>query len=457
MIKQLSLILLFLFSANLSAETPFFVPPKPERETLPSGMKLFVMTDATLPTAEIQIYVRGGSLGDPAGKEGLVSLTYGALRASGSLKNRSKEIEERLEFMGASLEMGTEKEFAQISLKLLSKDLENGLAILFELLREPAFESQEVETVRKRKIEALSREAEKPMGMAFRRFPKIIYGSKNPFGRRPTVRSLKKIRRDDLIRTHRELIGPDRMIVAASGDFSKLELTRILKMQTAGWKPVSSSLPSCPPVEKKFKKENWLLVQKGLTQSTILTGHLGTDRSDPDRFALMVMNYILGGSGSLSSRLGDRVRVKEGKAYGIWSEWTFEKEPGMFYVATQTAAEQTGEVLQLLDEMLTQFVQRPEITEEELDRAKSSILRSFFFSYETSFQLVKDLARLDLLGYPENYLEEFQHKISVLTREDLERVIRKYLHSGERKTFVITDPSVKKRLKPFGSFKRVKQ
>lgn len=128
----------------------------------------------------------------------------------------------------------------------------------------------------------------------------------------------------------------------------------------------------------------------------------------------------------------------------------------MFYVATQTAAEQTGEVLQLLDEMLTQFVQRPEITEEELDRAKSSILRSFFFSYETSFQLVKDLARLDLLGYPENYLEEFQHKISVLTREDLERVIRKYLHSGERKTFVITDPSVKKRLKPFGSFKRVK-
>ncbi|MBI2499973.1 MAG: insulinase family protein, partial [Deltaproteobacteria bacterium] len=86
MIKQLSLILLFLFSANLSAETPFFVPPKPERETLPSGMKLFIMTDATLPTAEIQIYVRGGSLGDPAGKEGLVSLTYGALRASGSLK-----------------------------------------------------------------------------------------------------------------------------------------------------------------------------------------------------------------------------------------------------------------------------------------------------------------------------------------------------------------------------------
>ena len=167
---------------------------------------------------------------------------------------------------------------------------------------------------------------------------------------------------------------------------------------------------------------------KGLTQSTILIGHLGEKRNNPDKFALLVMNTILGGSGAMTSRLGETIRSSEGKAYMVWSDFGFGRDEGLFRVITQTAAPNTLWVIRKVQEMLKETAESPRFTKEELERAKKSILRSLVRDYETRFSQVKDLARFRLLDYPSPYLEVFQKEINRVDTGDLERVARQYLH-----------------------------
>ncbi|MBI4373828.1 MAG: insulinase family protein, partial [Deltaproteobacteria bacterium] len=160
---------------------------------------------------------------------------------------------------------------------------------------------------------------------------------------------------------------------------------------------------------------------------------------------------------SLSSRLGQRIRTEEGRAYGVWSQYGFGPERGLFYAAAQTEGGQTKEVVEGVGEIIRKMTTNPEISDEELERAKRAILSSFYFVYETPFGLVKDLAKFYLWGYPENYLETFQREVSSLTREEIERVCREHLHPEGLKIVIVADPAVLDGLKSLGKFKAVKR
>lgn len=449
----MKLIFLICLPAVAFASSAFFQPPKPTVDTLPSGTTLFLLEDHEFPTVELLLYLKGGSVLDPKGKEGLLALTLDAMRYGGTSR-KAQEIEEELERLGVDLNVGTNEEYGYFSLRVLKKNLSRALEILFELLRHPAFNEEQVKVLKDQVVETLLREEEDPLALVLQQFQRVVYGDASPWGGYPTVRSLQKIRREDLINFYERTIAPDRMVVASSGDFTILEMIREIKIQTAGWQS-GKSLPEIPAVQHNFKEERWFLPRPGLTQSTIMVGHLGAKRDNPDKYPLLVMNYILGGGSSLTSRLGETIRTQEGKAYSVWSHFGFGKEEGIFSAGAQTAVPQTVAVTKRMLEMIGQMAKEPRLTESEVERAKSAILRSLFFDYETSQALVRDLAKFYLWGYPENYLAEFQRKISSLTREDVERVVS-YLHPEGLKILIIGNDQIRKELKSIGKFKRLK-
>lgn len=422
---------------------PFFKPLEPVTHQLSNGMEVFCIEDHEFPTAQLFLYIRGGSVYDPKEKEGLASIAMQTIRLGGvgGDKPRSPDsVEQTLEFVGASLEMGSSAEYYSASLTLMKKDLGTGLDLLFDLLRKPALDSGRFQIVKVKAQEGLAREKEDPLMLGYREYPRMVYGEDNPWGRRPAPKSVRQITREDVKKFHRESIHPDRMILAASGDFSAQELVSEIEKRTGDWRSSGAELIPPTPVEERFERGVSLVARKGLTQTTILSGHLGARRENPDKFPILVMNFVLGGGGALSSRLGDTIRTSAGKAYAVWSDYGFGKDYGLFRAVAQTASENTGWVVLKMHQMIREMNENPNFTDEEIHRAKQAILTSLIFDFETRFSQVKEQAKFHLWSYPPNYLEIFQREIAKVSKSDLERVAKRYLHPDGLKTLLISDP-----------------
>ena len=423
----------------------FFIPLKPVHKTLPNGIQLLLLEDHELPTVQMAVFIRGGAIYDPQGKEGLSALSMQVIRQGGiaTPKQNPEDIEQNLEFVGASLEMGSSAEYHSASLALMKKDLDLGIKTLVNLLRYPALDEGRFILLRNRMKESLRRDLEEPMKLGAREFPGLVYGQENPWAKKVTEKSLEAIRWEDVKNFHTDWIGthPERILLAAAGDFSVEEIVAKIEAQTKDWVAKEHpDLPSIPATPQKFMRHLALVSHPGLTQTTIVMGHLGGRRDNPDKFPLLVMNFILGGSGALTSRMGDEIRTTAGKAYGVWSDFGFGRDYGLFRAIAQTASANTQWVTEKMISMITEMSQHPQFTAEEIERAKQSILRSLTFDFETRFAQVKQQALFKLWGYPENYLEIFQKEIARVNAKELERVAKKYLHPEGLQILLIADP-----------------
>ncbi|HSA60581.1 MAG TPA: pitrilysin family protein [bacterium] len=433
------LIVAALGCAGKPSSDGFFVPLKPSLTVLPNGIEVMVLEDPEFPTLQMQLSVRGGSVYDPPGREGLASLAMQAARLGGAEGRDPASIEEDLEFVGASLEMGASSEYLSASLSLLTKDVDLGLDILFDLLRKPALDAARFGIVKERMKDAILRDEEDPLHLAYREFPGMIYGSASPWGRKATVESIGAVTRDDVVAFCQAALKPDRILIAVSGDVSEKEIVEKIRGRTEGWQKAAEPLPGIPPVTPAYLAASAALPRPDLTQSTVVMGHLGAKRDNPDKFALIVMNFILGGSGSLTSRMGEEIRSTAGKAYGVWSDFGFGRDLGIFRTVAQTALENTGWVIHKMKEMVTALAQDGGVTPEETSAAKRAILRGLVFDFETRFAQVREQARFRLWGYPDDYLVRFQKGIAAVTPEDVLRVAKQYLHPEGLKVLVVTD------------------
>ncbi len=444
-----ALIALMLCSLSLPVfAKDIFVPRKPAHTVLRNGLEIYFIEDRELPVVDLMFYVRGGSVYDPVGKEGLSSVTMQSLRLGGTLSLSPDDVEEALEQVAGTLEMGSQPEYFSGTLSILRKDTDLGLDLLFSLLRTPRFEEDRFRLVKAHAIEALERETEDPFVYANKEFSKMIYQNDlkplqptNAWGRFPTERSLQSLSWDDVKAHYRKMIAPDRLIIAVAGNIGFQELVSKIETRTQGWARSSSPLSPIHPVKPEGMPRVKTLTRPGLTQSTIFVGHLGTSRDNPDKFALQVMNFLLGGGGALNSRMGEEIRSNAGKAYVVYSDFGFGKDRGVFRLMAQTALENTEWVVDKMRTMVTDFSRGTKnglATREEVERAKRGPLRSLIFDFETSFAQVKEQARFALLGYPDDYIEIFQRKIHTLSVSEINHVAQKYLKPDAISTLILT-------------------
>lgn len=438
---------------RLSDRPPVEVhPPEVTIQTLSNGMKVYLLEDHELPVFQMAAFVRGGAVNDPADKVGLASMVGTTLRTGGTKKRSVEEIDRFLDNRGASLDTGMAGEYGTAGLQGLVQDIGDLVPLFFEVLSSPRFDPGQVELARMRKIEGLKRQNDDPEKIAFREFPKLLYGDKSPWARTPSRESLQKISRDDLLHFHDFYYHPDRVILAVSGDFKKDDMIRLLEKSAQGWGPAGAPLPPLEPVRKEWEGGVFGINKKGV-QSTVVMGHFGEKRFNPDKFALILMNYMLGGD-IFSSRLGEEVRSDRGLAYSIFSHFGLETELGLFYVIAQTRSETTGEVVGLVQKEIARFHDGLDLSESALQFAKGAILLQLAGDWEPRFNYVKERARLGFYGYPENYLDIYRKKLGEVTLAQVKEAARKYLFPEKLKILVVGDlQTVDGQLKKFGELK----
>ncbi len=413
------------------------IPPV-TRRTMDNGMKLLLLKDDELPVVRGFLYVRTGSIHEPADKVGLAELLGAMLRAGGTLKTPAAQFDQALASMGAEISAEVGREYGLISFKSLKDDLPQVLKLVFEMLREPAFDPKKIEVKKIQMLEGLRRENDNPAEIAMREFPKRIYGPDNIWARSPTPESIQAISRDDLLSFHQKFFYPERMILAISGDFSESEVLAELARVTGGWPKAPADLQKVAELETHWSSELFL-IPKSADQATLVLGHYGDKRTNPDKYALLLLNEILGGD-ALTSRLGKKIRSSLGLVYGIYTRYGLQTDYGTFFILAQTKAASAQKVLEEVRAQLEQIRKVGDLTEAEMDFYKDSLLNSLYAQYEPKFNFAKDEARFDYFNYPPNYLELFRRKIQEVTLEDLRRVAQKYLRPEALKILLVGDP-----------------
>ncbi len=428
------LFLILLFGIGLGEGSGQAFPPV-QRQVLSNRMVLLIAEEHSLPFLTIQLLTRAGSGKDPAGEEGLARLTARGLLL-GTAGHAAAALNEELDFLGASLDSSAGRDYATLALRVLKKDLEKGFGLFLEAVTQPLFPPEEVRNEVQRTLAAIRSAEDRPEKVAEKAFEENLY-LEGPY-RHPvegTRESVSRLQPEALARFYREHYSPANSILAVVGDITPQEVqTRLVPWleKWAGGKPLSAPARTVfAPGPKTIK------IQRPLTQANIILGQGGVQRDNPDFYALTVMNYILGGGG-FSSRLLEEIRNKRGLAYYVGSFFDPGKDPGSFQVVLQTKNSSAREAIGLAREQMER-IRKDKVSEKELEGAHKYLVGSFPMRFDTQGKLSTFILQVEFYGLGRDYAERYPRLIQKVSRDDVLRVARKYLHPDRDLLVVVAD------------------
>lgn len=415
-----------------------FVFPAVEKQQLANGMKLYLKEDHELPLVDMTLMIGGGSIEEPLEKTGLSELFAAVLETGGAGELSPQELEAELEALAVELSVTSSTYHYAINLSLHQQDLPRGLEILAGILRHPRFDSERLELARKQLLESIHRQNDEPGSLAQRLLREAVY-PQHPFGSSPKVEVVEKFSRDDLLRVQQRCLQPDNIWIAASGAFEQSQLIALLEQNFADWRSTQRAkipLPQLP----QAPAGRVLVVKKEIPQTSIVLGHPGINKDNPDQFALRVANFILGGGG-FNSRMMREIRSNRGLAYSVYSYFEVGRRlPEMFIASSETKCQSTVEVVTLMRQLMRQLRDEP-VSAAELELAKQSLINSFVFAFSDTHSIVSRKVRLDFFDYPEDYLETYREKVAAITVADVQRVARQYLQPDKLQIVLVGDPA----------------
>ncbi len=427
-----------------------FEIPDAEQFTLDNGIRVFFYEDRSLPVVAMDVLFKTGEIRVPGEKAGLADICGTVLRTGGTETVPADEFDQRLDFVGSSLSSSCETEMARISLRTLREYVEECLYLTSLMLKEPVFAQAKLDIARENKLEEIRRENDDPHTIVRREFYRKVFPD-HPYGRSATEASISSVTRLDLIDFYRSTYAPSECVVALSGDLSRVDAEVMLKEYFKDWRPDES-----PPMEftpSPSAEPGVFFVQKDMSQSYIRLGHQGIGRTNPERFAVEVMNHILGVG--FTSRLTSKIRVEKGLAYSVGSSFYQMDSTGSFYVYCQTKGEKTGEAVSLMISEIKRFISEG-ATADELESARNSIINSDVFNYATPHQVAIARAMLDFNEMPPDGAKQRIEKIRAVTLADVSRVARRYLNPEQFTIIVVgNEELVGNQLEEFGAVSRI--
>ncbi len=411
--RALFLLLLIAFAAPAAAQGQ-----RIERVTSPAGIEAWLIRDATLPLLAIEFSWRGGSSLDPDGKEGRAAMTADLL-VQGAGARSQQEFSAMLEDRSISLGFSAGADTVQGSLRVLSRDKDLGVELLADALARPRFEAAQIERIRASILSGLSRDEGSPETIGRRAFARAAFGA-HPYSRptRGTPESVRALTEADLRDELASVYARDNLFVAAVGDIAPDELGRLVDRAFAGL-PARARAANVP-VAAIGGAGRTIVLQRPGSQTFTLFGHAGISRDDPDLFAAMVVNYILGGGG-FNSRLMLSVRERAGLTYGIGTGLAIFERANLVQGSTSSENGTVGRALDLVRaEWARMGSDGP--TEEELQGAKDYLLGSFPLQFDGVSRIARLLVNARLDGRGTDWFEERQRRIAAVTLADARRV-----------------------------------
>ena len=415
---------------------PAQLPPTREA-TLPNGVHLLVVESHKLPVLSINMAFRAGDFTDPAGKEGLASLTA-TLLTKGAGARTAEQISQTIEGVGGSIGAGTDDDVLSVGANGMSTDKELIFSLLGDVVARPTFDQKEVDLAKTQLLSALRLQNSNPGAIAARTFNRALYGSL-PYGQSASPASVQAITRDDIVAFHRNRVKPQGTLLVVAGDIDLATATRLATAAFNGWTGAPAPVPALGTPKAPAKTKIILVDRPSSVQANILVGYPSFTATDPRRYPLTVANRVLGGGAH--ARLFTILREQKSWTYGSYSAIADVRGVGDLTANVEARNEVADSALVELLAQLSRLRTEP-VPAQEFGDAKNAITGSYPLGLETARQLALALANARLLGLPADYVSTYRNRIAAVTPASVQAAVKQVVRPNGALVVVVGDAGI---------------
>lgn len=408
-----------------------------QQVTSPEGIGAWLVEDHSVPIVTLRFAFPGGAAVDPAGKGGLAGMVADLLD-EGAGPYDSTAYHARLEELGGYLNLSAGQDDFTGSLRMLKQNLRDTAELLHLSLTVPSFAPDAVERIRADVMAALARQARSPHAIASRLWMRDAF-DRHPYGSSASgsEASVAAITRDDLAGYVVSRFRRKGLVIGIVGDLDAAEAAALLD-QVFGELPAGQEAAEVP--DAKPDDDGALVVSKWpVPQSIVAFGQIGLKRDDPDWYAALVLNDILGGGG-FRGRLMNEIREKRGLAYGVSTALVPYRHAGLILGNVATENGRVGETIALV-RAEWQRMRDLGPTEAELDAAKTYLTGSFPLSLDSTTHIAAVLVQMQLDGLGIDYLDHRAALIDAVTLDRVRVLARRLLDPSGLSFVVVGEPA----------------
>ena len=393
--------------------------------TLDNGLEVIFVEQHEVPQVQLQLVVGGSDIQAPREKQGVADLMT-MLLTKGTVKKSADTISELIENVGGSISASASLEWTVVSADALTTDTKLVFDLLSEVARYSVFPQAELDVAKTQTLSFLDLDAVDPDSMADRQFGRVAFGG-HPYSYIETAETVTNLTRDDLRKFHRTYYRPNNALLIIVGDLTAEEAQAQAERAFGLWMPAEvPELFDYPVAEPADTSVIYLVDRPDSEQATIQVGNLAIDARNPDRYALEVLNSLLG-SGS-SSRLYMNLREDKGYTYGIYSRFARPNDVGSFRVYGDFDQAAAGASIEEILSELAKVRTEP-IPAEEAENAKSKLIGGFALAMEDPGVYANQLAVRALTGVPIEELNDYLPTLEAVTAEEVQAAAVEYINS----------------------------
>ncbi|HSN70832.1 MAG TPA: pitrilysin family protein [Steroidobacteraceae bacterium] len=426
----------------LARETPPEpAPPRPlvlpehDTITLDNGLEVTFIEFGDVPKVTVSAVVRAGALNE--GRNAWLARLTAQMLGEGTTQRSASEVAVAAANMGGQLATGAGDDETSATLDVLSEYGPDAVALLAEVLTQPAFAASEFDRIRQDALRSLSVARTQPQALAGEAFRSALYGE-HPYGIVfPSEAQLGTYAIEDVRRFYEANYGAERTHLYVAGRFDRAAMEQAIRESFGTWRRGPQILVDIP--EPSDKAQVRLISRPGAPQSTIYLGLPVIDPQHPDFMALSVMNTLLGGS--FASRITSNIREDKGYTYSPNSSFATRYRDTAWVQAADVTTQHTGAALAEIYKEIDRLRQEPP-SAAELEATQNYRNGIFLLSNATAQGLLGQLAFVDLHELPDDWLTTFVDRLYAVTPEDVTRVARQYLDPRAMTLVVVGDLDV---------------
>jgi zinc protease len=430
--------------------------PAFQTATLANGAVVALVEKRDTPLIAMNVTVRGGALGDPAGKDGTASL-FADLVQKGAGSRSAVQFAEAIENVGGSLSAGAGSESLGINASFMSRDAELMLELTADLLQRPRLDATEFDRVRTLAIQSIAAAKDSDPRALMSSYGNAWLFQGHPYGRPVggSEATLAAVRLEDLQRFYAEQVGGDRLIITVVGDFDARTMLQQLERSFGAWRKAGAAVPAAPAPAKVAGRSVLLVDKPGATQTYFWLGSVGASRTDPARTAQSVVNTVFGGR--FTSMLNTELRVNSGLTYGARASFDRSLQPGAFSIASYTETGKTTQAIDLALDTLARLHQAG-LDADQLKSSQNYMLGQFPPTIETNGQIAARLAEMLFYDLGPEDVNEYAQRVSVVDAAAVRGTIERSFPQPDRLVLVLIGDAAKIRdaVKKYGPVTEMK-
>jgi zinc protease len=381
----------------------------------------------------------GGGSAESAELSGVTALTGRAL-TEGTARRDALAFIEASELLGAEIHADASWEALTATMEVPRSRFAPALALLAEMVLEPAFPESEVERLRDERVNDLLQARANPRRRSERVFPEVIYDDASPY-RRPLggiEETVKRLDRDQVAKRHAQASSPQTATLVVAGDLSGLDLPAIVEQNLGAWQSAGGGggWAQTHTGSNAAGSRVVLVDRPGSAQSELRIGHVGLKRKTDDFYAVSVLNAILGGI--FDSRLNRVIREEKGYSYSIWSSFEMRRAAGPFVIRTAVETDVTAPALTDIVAIVN-GIREAEVEPTELETARDYLVGVFPLRFEVPSQVAAALAGLVIHELPDDELDHYRPQVAAVSAADLLDVARRRILPEQLSIVIVGD------------------